>query len=61
MMANNVTIKSVLRYIMIYMYSAKESRDSLCYQTLASSPGHSHIFNVSVCNIENMGVAWERG
>ena len=29
-----------------------------CTSYLASSPGHSHIFNV---NIENMGVAWGRG
>ena len=27
---------------------------------LASSPGHSHIFNV-IRNIENVGVAWGRG
>ena len=39
---------------------------------LASFPGHSHVFNVThacvtlktwacMCNIENVGVAWERG
>ena len=27
---------------------------------LASSPGHSHVFNVTR-NIENVGVAWGRG
>ena len=34
---------------------------SLHCHPLASSPGHSHVFNVSACNIENMGVAWGRG
>ena len=32
--------------------------------TLASSPGHSQLFNVarfSACNIEKLGVAWGRG
>ena len=32
-----------------------------CTFYTASSPGHSHVFNVSACNIENMEVAWRRG
>ncbi len=45
--------------------------DTLRYMYVASSPGHSHVFNVTqntenmgvawLCNIGNMGVAWRRG